>query len=413
MYLLPLFLFTLLFGCAGQQQVSNQLAYSLNSNPPEIILTKLSKIKPVKRDIVQYQLNIGLLQLLSGKFKASIETLTSAKKEMQLVQASSISENFAAGSVSEVLRSYSGSKTDLVMVHNILALSYLFNDDIDNARVEMLQADVSMKELANNEALSGQLASTHLLSAIIYELLDEQSNALISYRDVSDVMQKNGIALPVALKKALLRMSYKLGATAQYRAYKKQFPKVHITKKDKEGQIFILYFDGVVSAKKETAIMVPNYNADHLIRIALPTYPRLDNASTQVKLSFKNTEENTQIIENENCLARADLKADLPAMLVATTTRAVLKYKLVSKANESSPALGILANLAAVLSEVADLRSWNMLPANIQFAYIEGSGESLHIQYSNRKTQTIKIKKGSYNLFLINSLSDHIYHYQS
>lgn len=338
--------------------------------------------------------------------------LARLKKEIQLVQATSITENIAAGSVSEVLRSYSGSPTDLVMLHNILALSYLFNNDIDNARVEMLQADVSMKKLASKEALTGELASTHLLSAIIYELLDEQSNALISYRKVSEVMDKNDIALPVSLQKALLRMSAKLGATAQYRDYQKQFPQVHLSKNKNAGQIFILYFDGVVSPKKQTSMMVPSFNGEQLIRIVLPAYPRLASASTQAQVSFSQNTENTQLVESIDSLARADLKAQFPGILLATTSRAVLKYQLVSQAHSADPLLGLIANMATVLTEVADLRSWNMLPANIQFAYIDGPGELLQISYPKHQIEKINIKQGSHNLLLINSLSDHIYHYQ-
>lgn len=74
------FLCTLLVGCAGHQKISNQLAQSLHENAPEIVLTQLSEIQPEARDMVQYQLNMGLLQLLSGQFDEAIVTLSSAKK---------------------------------------------------------------------------------------------------------------------------------------------------------------------------------------------------------------------------------------------------------------------------------------------------------------------------------------------
>ena len=156
-------------------------------------------------------------RLLSGELIPAIESLTQAKQEIQSLSATSITENVGAGTVNETLRSYSGYPTDRVMVHNMLALSYLFNQDIEGARVEMLQADIAMKKLAEDKSLVGQLASTHTLSAIIYELLDERSNAFISYQLAEEVLTKRKMSVPEGIKFGLLRMSDKMGNDQAYR----------------------------------------------------------------------------------------------------------------------------------------------------------------------------------------------------
>ncbi|WP_418135163.1 hypothetical protein [Psychromonas sp. GE-S-Ul-11] len=212
----------LLSGCA--QHNNNRLADDLQFETPESILSALQETKPDDRDIAQYYLNLGYLQLLSGQFPASIESLLIAKKQMQSLAATSVSENIGAGTVNETLRSYSGYPLDRVMVHNMLALSYLFNRDIDGARVEMLQADVAMKKLADKDSLSGQLVSTHLLSGIIYELLDERSDAFISYQLAENILNQRKIALPEGLTLGLLRMSLKMGNDQAYDRYSKSYP---------------------------------------------------------------------------------------------------------------------------------------------------------------------------------------------
>ena len=211
------FFVILLSGCAGNQHDNNRLAESLQFQSPKIILEQLKKNKPASRDKAQYHLNVGYLQFITGDFSNAIITLSNAKQEMLALNATSISENIGAGAVSETLRQYSGYPTDRVMVHNILALSYLFSGQIYDARVEILQSEVAMKALADDDIKNGQLASAHLLGGIIYELLGEYSNALISYKDAADMMNKRNMSLPIGLKQALVRVSYQLGATEQYR----------------------------------------------------------------------------------------------------------------------------------------------------------------------------------------------------
>lgn len=398
-------------GCAQQQRRSSEVANLLYTQQPQTVLKQLQTSSPSSYSIVQFHLNLGMLYLLSGDFQPAIDNLTLAKREMSVLDASSISENLAAATISETLRTYSGYPTDKVMVHNMLALSYLFNDDIAGARVEILQADVAMKKLAEREELTGQLASMHLLSAVIYELLDEQSNAFISYRLAAEIMQERGILLPKGLKKALLRLSYQLGNTNQYDAYVKQFPNDLISNNDAKNQVFAFYFDGIVSHKKQDSLMVPVDNGEQFIRIAMPSYPVKNLAIRRANLIANDMQMNTELVENIEGLVRDDLLADYPSILLMTTTRAFSKYKLVEQGNEAEPLLGMLLNMATVLTEVADLRSWNTLPSNIQFTYLETIDDQVLVK-NNNTSKVVSIQDGSKNVLLINGLSDSVFHYQ-
>ena len=126
-----LILFTLLTGCARQQQESNHLADLLHNENPQEILKQLQTSEPTPRSYAQFHLNSGLLQLMTGDFQGAIDTFSLAKREMAVLEASSISENIAAATLTETLRNYSGYPTDKVMLHNMLALSYLFNKQIN------------------------------------------------------------------------------------------------------------------------------------------------------------------------------------------------------------------------------------------------------------------------------------------
>jgi len=402
----------LLTACAAQQRETNDLANLLYQQPPNVILQKLQATQPPERDYAQFHLNQGLLQLLSGQFPLAIESLTLAKKEMQALSALSISETAAAGTVNETLRSYSGYPTDRVMVHTMLALSYLFDGDIGGARVEVLQADIAMKKLAEKDTLNGQLASAHLLAGIIYELLDEQSNALISYKYSESLLKQRELSIPSALQQALLRMSYQVDRNGQYVTYQKRYSGYPTPKSNTASQVFTLYFDGIVSNKQALSIMVPSGNNEQLIRISMPAYNKKYRHISRAKLKDASHQVITGLIDNLEVSVREDLAQEYPSILLLTTTRALAKYELVSQVNQQDSFLGALANLVTVLSEVADLRSWNMLPANIQFAYIESADDSVTIEHNNAIEQQIMVTQGSRHLVLVSSLETPVFHYQ-
>ena len=405
-------LIILLTGCATYQRKNNQIAQSLYKTPPQKVLKTLKLTDPLQRDIAQYNLNIGILQFKIGNFPAAIATLERAKDEMAAVQAISISENTEAATVNETFRAYSGYPTDLVMVHNILALSYLFNNNISAARVEVLQNQSAMRKLAHGDSLVGQLASSHLIAGIIYELLGEQSDALISYRKADDLLTDNKLPTPTGLKQALLRLSYFVDKNSQYAVYKKRFPGFPTPSENTKSKLFVLYFDAVVDHKEEFSLMVPSPNEDQIIRISMPRYPKKYREISHGTITVNKQQLQTQLIDNLNISVRKDLSAIYRSILLLTTSRAVIKDQVVKKANEQSSLLGLVFNISTVISEVADLRSWNMLPANIQFAYLETNAKTITLAAKNLPAKKIAIKKGSANVLLINSLTPTVFHYQ-
>jgi len=400
----------LLTSCAAQHN-NNKLANRLHNENPEKILAILQEEEPATSDHALYYLNVGYLQLITGQFDSAIESLNAAKKEMLALSATSITENVAAGTVNETFRRYSGYPTDKIMVHNMLALSYLFKGDIYGARVEMLQADVSMKKMLDGDELTGQLISAHLLTGIIYELLNERSNAFISYKFSEEILIQRNMTVPTGLKFALTRMSKKMGNDEAYRTYSKRYSDYIAPVSKQKKQLFNLYFDGVVSNKYEQSITVPNLGYDQLIRISMPAYPASYRTMQRDKITDGIHQVRSELIENIEVLVREDLKEEYPSILLLTTTRAIAKYQLVKKANEHDSLLGALANLATMLSEVADVRSWNMLPSTIQFSYLETNEDTLTVS-THKGDSSISLAAGKQYVILTSSLSEKVFHYQ-
>lgn len=364
-------------GCTSWQ--INQLATALPVMGPEKTLEKLEDVDPPDRDRSQYLLNRGLLRFYTGDLAGSRQDLEQAKAIMLSLQAVSLSENLGALTTNETLRSYGGTPSDRVLVHAMLSMGYLFEGDLDGARVEMLQADVTMNQLGDTESVSGQLASVRFLAGLIYEMNGELDDALISYRRAHGLIRARGEPVPEALASSLLNVSLRRNSNNdEYQRYVSEFGRQASLPKAGEGQWIIYYHDGVVTNKTATRLSVFAPDIEAQISVVMPHYPpsryqarhisvRPGNGSASAPSEAgSNDTKRTEVIEMIEQRAREDLADQTAKILAATIVRSVAKYQLVREARKSGDLGGLIANIAGVLSEQADVRSWNMLPSSIQ-----------------------------------------------
>jgi len=366
--LLTVLLPVLLQACAVHQQKVNSLAEQLKHSTPEATLLSLQSISPPERDRVQYLLNTGLLKSVTGDFEGANLDLQSAKNILNDLQAISISENLGAAIINETLRSYDGSASERVLLHLLLSINYLMLNDLDASRVEVLQADVVMKELARENEPIGQLASAHYIAGLIYELGGEIDDAMISYRKAANIMALRNMSPPPALQKSLLSLSQRLGLDEEYKKYREQFTFVVKPYAPETAEIIVIYWDGVVTAKRGSSLSVWVPALNQAVSLALPYYPPSNYAENPLILNLAGQLHRTETIEDIETLLREDLNDESAAIYAMTLARMVSKYEMVKNAGNQNDGLGLFINILAMLSESADTRSWNMLPSTIQFA---------------------------------------------
>jgi len=347
------------------------VAHQLPTIGAERALLALQKIEPKQQDLAQYLLDAGVLKQLNGDLAGSNADLQTAKGIMASLQAASVSENLGALTVNETFRSYAGSPSERVLVHYLLALNYLQLGDLDGARVEMLQADVTMKAVADTDSLRGQLASVNFLSGVVYELNDEFDNAMISYRRALGIMDARQQPIPVALQDSLLQISQRQGMLDEYQQYTKRFSRQARLLQPGDRELLVFYADGNVTSKQQHTI--PIFSPQHraYISLALPYYPANNYRPRPLILSLAGQSYYTEVIENIEQLARKDLADQLPVITATTLARAAIKYQAVRAAqNDNNGLNAMLLNIGMLISEQADLRSWNILPSSLQVARI-------------------------------------------
>jgi len=366
--LLAVLLSVLLQACALHQQKVNSLAEQLEHSTPEETLISLQSIDPAGRDRGQYLLNTGLLKSITGDFEGANRDLQEAKEILNNLQATSVSENLGAAIVNETLRSYDGSASERVLLHVLLSINYLMLNNLDAARVEVLQADVVMKELAREEKPIGQLASAHYIAGLIYELGGELDDAMISYRKAANLMTLRNMQPPPALQSSLLSLSQRLGLDEENKEYREQFALPVNPDTLHSSEIIVIYWDGVVTSKRGNSLSVWVPSLNQAVSLALPYYPPSNYVEDHFNLRLADQTYRSETVEDIEALLREDLDDESAAIYAMTLARMVSKYQIVKSAGNENDGLGLFINIIAMLSESADIRSWNMLPSSIQFA---------------------------------------------
>ncbi len=397
-----------LTACGSQQRQINSVANNLPHIGAKEALRTLKKIPPKQRDQAQYLLNLGTLERLTGDFEASTANLQAAKVIMDSLQAASITENATALTINETLRSYTGTPSERVLLHQFLAFNYLQQGALDDARVEMLQADITMREVAQAGSLSGQLASCHFLSGLIYELNNEQDNAMISYRRAAEILTERQQHIPTALQDSLLQSSYRLDLKDEYQQYVERFERQVRPFETGDKELLIFYTDGNISTKQQHRIPVFNSEHNATITLAMPHYFPDNYQPQYLTINIANQHHRTELLENIEALVREDLAEQLPRITATTMVRAAAKYQILKTAREKQDDLAYVMTLIAVnVSEQADLRSWNMLPSSLQVARIripEGTTIKDELPYGHA---LISFKRSPIVLLLASSLDQY------
>jgi len=396
----------LLQSCASYGSHATTMRDGMLIGQPELSLAIAEKEDPDQKSVIA-SLDKGMLRRINENYSGSNQILEVAKQEIEKLYGFSVTENLASITINETLRGYEGDRYEQLLLHAYMAMNYIQLGDVDSARVEMLQANVKMMEWGDEPEEDGFL---RYLEGIIYESLDEQDSALISYRKAYTVYkEKGGAQYPIApelLKKDLLRLLAWQGLWDEYKAYKKEFnmPSYKAPDaSDKYGEVVVVLNNGLAPIRSETAIHIFSSEVQKNLRVAFPVYRDKKQRLYRSRVSVNSQNEGLQTVENIDALARYSLEQAMPGIMARATARAVIKYNAQHSAEENGSLAGLLMTVTNLVTERADTRSWTTLPQEIQLQRIRlPVGEyQLQIELLNTANrvadvieQTVTIKSG-------------------
>ena len=359
--------------CASYGQHAFSMREGLLSGRAEVSLAIAEK-KDVQQTEVISSLDKGMLRRMTNDFSGSNQVLEVAKQEIEKLYGFSVTENLAAVTINDTLRGYKGDRYEQLLLHVYMAMNYIQLNQMDEARVEMLQANVKMMEWGDEPE---EDACLRYLEGIIYENLGEYDSALVSYRKAYTVYKEKGgrqyPVVPVGLKKDLLRLLAWQGLWSEYKSYKKEFnmPAYKPAKtSNKFGELIVILNNGLAPIRSETAIPVFSPEVQKNLRIAFPVYKQPEQALYNSRINVNKKQYSMETVENVDALARYSLEQAMPGIMARAIARAVIKYNTQRNAQEKSPLAGLLMTITNLVTERADTRSWTTLPQEIQLSRI-------------------------------------------
>jgi len=360
-------------GCSHYSQKTAGLRDKLKSGRPDLALREFETQSHDSSDKVLTHLHKGMLKRMTGAYSKSNKDFEVAKKEMADLYTTSITKSVGSAVVNDTVRDYSGDRFEQVLLHSYMALNYISIGKLDSARVEMLQADVKMREWGETPL---EDPFVRYLSGIIFEALGEYDQAVVSYRKAVKVYQstisEHGLPVPNQLKKDFLRVLAREGMREELRQYESKFRMKHDGSSEKgKGFVIAVLDNGLGPIKSQHTIYTWAPAIGKRLKIALPTYSGRAKSTRAARVVINDVSYDFDTVENIDGMARKALEKEMPSITLRALARMVVKEKAAQEAEKRGGGLmGLAFKIGGMVSEVADTRSWSSLPQEIQLVRI-------------------------------------------
>lgn len=393
-----LLIISLMMGCAGYN--FEKVEIGLKTGKPEDAYNYLKKNTPKKPDI-PHQFELGLTAHYANLFPESSKAFEQAEMIAEDRFTKSISKEALSLVTTDKLRPYVGTRYERLLSHYYSALNYIYRGNLEGALVECRRA-TNLIQYFKGEDNEYNYFGTGFLAhfcGMVFEAAEEWNDAFISYRQAEEyyknVAEITGVPMPKDVGHSLVRVSRKLNFTEEYARYRNQYGEPPLLSEN-YGELILFYESGYVPRKREETLTFPILKTDkfgededkdsvqfagtlrkregmvvekikleYLLHVAMPAMRsnRPHFAGIQVSVG----EDITQgvLIEDIETMAIETLKSEHTVILIRTLARALGKYLIFRKARKENEVLGAVVNLAGVLTESADTRSWQTLPNQI------------------------------------------------
>jgi hypothetical protein len=324
------------------------------------------------RDLLLFLLDVGLSLHSAGKYEESNKAFQKADQIADIKDYTSLAAETATLLTSDNLKDYKGEEFEKVLINTYLAMNYALMGDTENALVEARRVNRKLYLMVTEGGRKyQQSAFARYLSAILYE--DEQNfnDAYIDYKNTFKLKPEfPGLGMDLWRCARILRMPDEMEHWDQvYHLDRQDHEQAKILGEgSKKGEIVVLYENGISPVKKpnpafsELPKFYPRYNPVRSGRVELK---RSVAGSQDSEFQFKG---DTAILDNIEATAIENLDEKYGAMVAKKIAGIVAKESLAYGMSKqtNSPLVGLIAKVAMYVSDQADVRSWNLLPRDLQ-----------------------------------------------
>ncbi|WP_183565199.1 COG3014 family protein [Mucilaginibacter sp. SP1R1] len=418
-----------------------------NYTEAEKQLDKNSLIQKPRNKLL-FLMEKGRVSHLNGEYEKSNEYFNDADSMLEQ-GLTSVSDAAVGVLLNPMSQRYKGEDFEKFMIHYYKALNYLYlhktEDAIVEARRITLQAQQQGDKFNNKDKRYSNDAFSLMLQGMLYESDNDINNAFISYRNAAEVYQASpdktyyGTPMPLGLEQDVIRTALLNGFTTEADQFEKAFGITYQPQKPAEGGELIFFWEnGLAPVKTQVdlffslirnsdgnlfftdaagGLVIPfNYSGDRdkvntksveSLRVAFPKYvaqtPYYSSAvitNNQNKIPLEKAEDiNELAFKTLQQRALSEMGKTLSRLAVKKMAEYALRASAKSDGHTNSllEGLGYGMQLYSLLSEKADTRNWQTLPASISYARIPlQKGENqITISMKNAQgadeTKTIKV----------------------
>lgn len=436
---LPFVLMLTLSGCSAMRSYDNELKQTIDlvgQGQLDQALTQHEANNTGGDFDLLYYLEKGELLRLKSQYKDSAGAWMLADRKVNeweneaKIRAGAILENVGAVVLNDKTRRYDGHDYEKVMLSTRLALDHLSAGDWNAARVEIKKthereaiiAEINAKDTEALEQeskekgiattfkdLNGypvetlnsaevtrlkngyQSAFSHYLAGFVYEALNEQGLAAPGYRQAIE-LQPNIKILEDGLATLEARTSLR---------------------KPTETDVLFVVESGAAPALSSVTIPVPVIVSNlGVIPISFPVLHSDPSRTPQPSTLGIDGKETLPLagVTSLDTMSKRALRDDMPGIIVRGILRAAAKamsQKALMDQGGGAAIAGIALNIANVITESADERTWRTLPATISIARATLPSGKHDIAIGGSK-QSIDIK-GSHAVVVTRLLGNQVY----
>lgn len=366
-----------------------------------------NKFLSKNRNELLYLMEKGKVEHMLGNFEKSNVLFEKAYTLIENQIQSNVGQAIASNLTNPMAKPYKGEDFEKVTIHYYMALNYFQLGMPNEALVEAKRINIKLNQLnqryKKNKNKYTEDAFAQILQGLLYEATGDINNAFIAYRNAANLYLENDgvyyeVPLPYQLQKDLLRTAKVLGFTEEYNFYQNKFkiPESEIVYQPAEAIIF--WENGLGPAKDQTQLTLvenafvsindeygsfflpipPGLNVG-ITSLAIPKYIERESYYVAGSVSTNNQETPFETVEDYYPIARQCLQdrmlREVIDMAVRLTTKKATSAGLSSLAKQllgedAKDIVKVSADAAGAITEKADTRNWQSLPATISYARV-------------------------------------------
>jgi len=343
--------------------------------------------------------------LFAKEYESSIAMFDEAEAIIKLHRlktlAGTTSDYLTGVMLNDAARDYQASIYESIMVNTYKALGYIALKEREKARVELNRAVDRVRRAKETYA---QLIAKQK-EAIAQKKSQQRSNAIgntLENKEVKSIISKNYSSLgeyeaypefvnpftlylaglffaiegDYAKSSSLLKEVY--GMVPHNKTVESDFEMVEYAlsgKMTKERYVWVIYENGLGASKSEFSINIPIYLASNKViytGIALPRMKRGKSAGEAISVysDGKNLSK-TSIVGDMDSVIFTEFNYSYGDILTRAIFSAALKTYAQYEAKRENPYMGLAAAAFQLLTNHADIRSWNTLPKDFQVTRVK------------------------------------------